>query len=58
MTSDADKIKRLQNTLDGIRQYALDTLSGRADGVVDTRWYREGYNEIAKRARLALESAQ
>ena len=40
--------------LEGIRQYGLDTLSGRVDGPDDRAWQRAAVNEMTKRARLGI----
>lgn len=52
---DRAEIDRLRDALGAIRQYGVDTLTGRVDGPDDRAWQRAAVNEMAKRARLALE---
>lgn len=47
----------LMDALSGIRLYANDTLSGRADGPTDASWYSEGIIELRNRARDAMNAA-
>lgn len=47
-------IERALEALEGIRQYGLDTLSGRVDGPDDRAWQRAAVNEMTKRARLGI----
>lgn len=47
----------MRDGLEAIRRYGLDTLSGRTDGPADATWYRAAVNEMARRARVALETA-
>jgi len=45
---------KLVESLDSIRRYGLDTLSGRTDGPDDRDWQRQAVNEMTKRATAAL----
>lgn len=56
-TANAQDVTELVEVLSGIRQYANDTLSGRADGPADATWYREGIVELRNRARAAIAKA-
>jgi len=47
----------LLEALEGVVQYASDTLSGRADGPQDVEWHRDGWREIRSRARSAIAKA-
>lgn len=47
-----------REVLTGIRQYANDTLSGRADGPDDRAWQREAVAELRDRAAAALTAQQ
>ncbi|GGA99988.1 hypothetical protein GCM10011491_30290 [Brucella endophytica] len=48
----AERVKELINTLDGIRIYGSDTLSGNATGPDDANWYRLAVREMTKRAAI------
>lgn len=44
----------LVKALESIEIYQSDTLSGRIDGLEDRNWFRDGIEEILKRAQEAL----
>lgn len=50
----ASALAMLRDMMESIRQYADDTLSGRADAPEDVKWHREGMREIRSRAIKAL----
>lgn len=47
----------LLDALESIRQYGIDTLSGRADGPDDREWQRGAVLEMTRRARAAVNKA-
>jgi len=53
----AERIRRLEDVLDGIYIYANDTLSGRVDGPDDRAWQRSAVVEIRNRARKFARAA-
>jgi hypothetical protein len=48
------KLQKAVEALGGIEIYGSDTLSGRADGLSDETWYRDGVREMRSRARTTL----
>jgi hypothetical protein len=52
-----ERVRELDNAIDGIWQYGADTLSGRTDGPDDRKWQRDAVLEMTRRAR-ALKSGE
>ena len=52
------KVKELLEALEGVKQYAHDTLSGPVDCFETPAWHREGWREAARRAQAAIDKAR
>jgi len=57
LAAQTDRIRELEDVLDGIYIYANDTLSGRVDGPDDRAWQRAAVVEIRNRARKFARAA-
>jgi hypothetical protein len=54
LTKSEALLAKAVEALGGIEIYGSDTLSGRADGLSDATWYRDGVREMRSRARTTL----